>query len=118
MQVAVAAVTALGQHHPLAKLGEVDQQGLVVLGEDLGAARQAEHDIRIEHEAVSRLQAEVVLRGDKFVLVDHSTNGTYVQLESGPLLRLVREELALAGRGRIVPGIDGGVPILFRFTSA
>jgi class 3 adenylate cyclase len=94
---------------------------LFVLGPErprLTIGRQAEHDIRIEHEAVSRLQAEVVLRGDKFVLVDHSTNGTYVQLEHGPMLRLIREELALAGSGRIVAGVDSGPPILFRFASS
>ena len=61
MQVAVAAVAALGQHHPLAELGEVDQQGLVVLGEDLRAARQAQHDVLAG--AAGALAAHAVMAG-------------------------------------------------------
>src|SRR5579883_2282400 len=45
VQVAVAAVTALGEHDPLADLGEVGEQRLVVLLEDLRAARQAQDDV-------------------------------------------------------------------------
>ncbi len=45
MRVAEAAVAALGQHHALADLGEVGEQGLVVLVENLGADRHLEHDI-------------------------------------------------------------------------
>ncbi len=45
MQVAVAAVATLEQHDPLADLGEVGQQRLVVVVEDLRAARQAQHDV-------------------------------------------------------------------------
>ena len=61
MQVAVAAVAALGQHDALADLGEVDQQGLVVLGEDLGAARQAQHDVLAG--AAGALAAHAVMAG-------------------------------------------------------
>ena len=70
--------------------------------------RHAGSDIRIDHEAVSRTHAEISVRGEKFVLVDRSTNGTYVHVDSGPILRIVREELVLAGGGRIVPGVETG----------
>jgi len=76
--------------------------------------RHAERDIHIDHEAVSRHHADVVLRGDRFVLIDRSTNGTYVNLDGGPVLRVVREELTLAGSGRIVPGVEPSPPIVFR----
>jgi class 3 adenylate cyclase len=79
--------------------------------------RHANSDIRIEHEMVSRTHAEVALRGDKFVLVDRSTNGTYVYVDRGPMLRVVREELVLAGGGRIVPGVETSEPILYRVSA-
>lgn len=79
--------------------------------------RQTEHDIRIDHEAVSRHHADIALRGDRFVLVDRSTNGTYIYVEHGPVLRVVREEVALSGNGRIVPGIEPTPPILFRVSA-
>jgi class 3 adenylate cyclase len=75
--------------------------------------RHAGSDIRVEHEAVSRTHAEISLRGEKFVLIDRSTNGTYVHVDNGPILRIVREEIVLAGGGRIVPGIEMAPPIRY-----
>lgn len=75
--------------------------------------RHADSDIRVEHEAVSRTHAEISLRGEKFVLVDCSTNGTYVHVDNGPMLRIVREEIVLTGGGRIVPGVEPEQPIRY-----
>jgi adenylate cyclase len=81
----------------------------VSLGRDVGS------DIRIDRDGVSRHHAEIVLRGDRFILVDRSTNGTYVQADNGPMLRLVREELVLTGAGHIVLGAEETPqPILYR----
>jgi adenylate cyclase len=66
--------------------------------------RTAENDISIDLDVVSRWHAEVSMRGDKFVLVDSSTNGTYVRVENGPLLRVCRDEITLTGKGEIMPG--------------
>lgn len=79
--------------------------------------RHAEHDIHIDHEAVSRHHADVALRGDRFVVVDRSTNGTYIYVDHGPVLRVVREEVALSGSGRIGPGVETTPPIRFRITA-
>jgi hypothetical protein len=76
--------------------------------------RHADSDIRVDHEMVSRTHAEISLRGDKFVLDDRSTNGTYVHIADGPVLRVVREEMVLAGAGRIVPGVEPEAPIVYR----
>lgn len=77
--------------------------------------RDAENDICVEDDAVSRTHAEITLRGDRFMLVDRSTNGTYVYADNGPMLRLVRDELALTGVGRIVLGAEEtSHPILYR----
>jgi hypothetical protein len=51
------------------------------------------------------------MRGDKFLLIDRSTNGTFVQTEGGDTFRVTREELTLAGRGRIFPGSRALTPI-------
>jgi class 3 adenylate cyclase len=76
--------------------------------------RHVANDIHIDHEMVSRVHAEVVLRGDKFMLIDRSSNGTYVYIENGPMLRIVREELVLSGGGRIVAGVETAHPIQYR----
>jgi pSer/pThr/pTyr-binding forkhead associated (FHA) protein len=49
----------------------------------------------------SRHHARVVLRQEKIVLVDQSSNGTFVQLQNGQELLLRREELVLAGRVQV-----------------
>ena len=97
---------------------EIDpRRALLVVGPErprLTIGRHASSDVRVEHEAVSRIHAEIILRGDKFVLIDRSTNGTYVHVDDGPILRIVREELVLAGTGRIVPGVEPPEAIRYR----
>jgi class 3 adenylate cyclase len=70
----------------------------------LSIGRTAENDVSIDLDVVSRWHAEIVMRGDKFVLSDSSTNGTYVRVEGGPFLRVCRDEITLAGSGEILPG--------------
>jgi class 3 adenylate cyclase len=50
---------------------------------------------------ISRRHARIERRGGKFVLVDQSSNGTYVTPAHGPEIRLHREELILHGEGII-----------------
>jgi pSer/pThr/pTyr-binding forkhead associated (FHA) protein len=83
----------------------------------LTIGRQATHDICIDHAAVSRLHAEVVVRGDKFVLADKSTNGTYVYPDTGQTIRLLRDETTLSGQGRIVAGVESEPPIRYRVSA-
>jgi class 3 adenylate cyclase len=52
----------------------------------------------------SRRHAKIELRAGKFVLVDQSTNGTFVTLGAEPEIRLRREEMILHGAGRIAFG--------------
>jgi class 3 adenylate cyclase len=81
----------------------------------ISIGRDPDNDICIDDDAVSRSHAEITLRGDRFMLVDRSTNGTYVDADNGPTLRLVRDELALTGMGRIVLGAEEAPhPILYR----
>lgn len=72
----------------------------------LRIGRDAVNDICIDDAAVSRSHAEIAMRGDRFMLIDRSSNGTCVYANHSPMLRLVRDELALTGTGRITLGRD------------
>jgi len=90
---------------------------LFVLGPERGKltiGRAPDNDITIERDIVSRHHAEIVLRGDIFVLVDRSANGTYVYSEGGNVARISRDETPLSGSGRIHPGSDGTEPIRYQ----
>ena len=85
----------------------------------LTIGRHSDNDIVIGkrgENVVSRNHAEISLHGDKFLLIDRSTNGTYVRVDDGPVLRVAREEVMLAGSGRIVPGREIEPPIIYRVT--
>lgn len=55
----------------------------------------------IETELASRDHCHIEFRRGKYVLIDHSTNGTYVYLDSQSPIYLRREELPLQGQGFI-----------------
>lgn len=58
----------------------------------------------VDRELVSRSHAEIEFRQGKFILVDHSTNGTYLLLENGARFFVRREEFNLHDRGIICLG--------------
>jgi class 3 adenylate cyclase len=66
--------------------------------------RDATCDIVISDHSASRNHGKIERRRDKFVLVDISTNGTYVSFQGEPEFVLKREETMLRGCGRIVFG--------------
>jgi class 3 adenylate cyclase len=65
------------------------------LGRDLAS------DVVIADPRASRSHGRVELRRDKFVLVDQSTNGTYVTFHGEAEFVLKREETFLRNRGRV-----------------
>jgi len=67
----------------------------------VGLGRDAVCDIVVGDRKASRQHASIEKRRDKFVLVDHSSNGTFVAIADEPEVCLRREELMLRGRGRI-----------------
>ncbi|MEO9135918.1 MAG: adenylate/guanylate cyclase domain-containing protein [Casimicrobiaceae bacterium] len=76
----------------------------IVLGEwqaTLALGRDAQNDIVIGDKMASRMHAHIERRRDRFVLIDHSSNGTFLTLEGEPEIPLRREEFVLRGRGRI-----------------
>jgi len=90
----------------------------IELGESrpaLTLGRDPQSDVVISDKMASRLHARIERRRDKFVLVDQSSNGTYVTLEGEKEIVLRREELILRGRGEISFGhgtLAGPVEVL------
>jgi adenylate cyclase len=81
-----------------------------LMGDDniaVAMGRDAQNDIIIADRMASRLHARIERRSGKFVLVDHSSNGTYVTIDGQPQIKLRREELVLRGQGRISFGHAG-----------
>jgi class 3 adenylate cyclase len=72
--------------------------GAVTLG------REATCDIVLDDRKASRQHARIERRRDKFVLVDHSSNGTFVAIPGEAEIALRREELILRLHGLIALG--------------
>lgn len=66
--------------------------------------RDSACDITIDAKFASRSHVNLEFRRGKFVLVDHSTNGTYVKLNDNDEIFIRREELPLLGEGFITLG--------------
>ena len=73
-------------------------KNLVTMGRDQAS------DFVIADRMASRTHAKIELRRDKFVLIDHSANGTYVKVEGDKEIMLRREELIMHGKGVIAFG--------------
>ena len=80
-------VLALGPARPTASLG-----------------RDPASDIVIRDPRASRTHAKIERRRDKFVLVDMSSNGTFVTFQGEAEIALKREEIILRSRGQIAFG--------------
>jgi pSer/pThr/pTyr-binding forkhead associated (FHA) protein len=70
----------------------------VVLGREEGC------DLVVTDDKASRKHCTIERRQDKWVLKDHSTNGTFVTIEGDSEILLQREELTLRKRGWICCG--------------
>ncbi len=72
----------------------------VMLGRDPG------HELSLNSKLASRNHAQIEYSNGKFVLSDHSTNGTFVLTGKGETLHLHRETFLLQGTGQISLGQD------------
>ncbi|PID73442.1 MAG: hypothetical protein CSB33_03470 [Desulfobacterales bacterium] len=66
--------------------------------------RQEHNDLEIIDTRVSRSHARIEFRNGEFYLIDHSTNGTYVEMGKRNGVNLKRSELVLEGSGIIALG--------------
>jgi hypothetical protein len=76
--------TELNATHPLLSIGRLSSCGLI-----------------LHRSSCSRVHAKIERRGDAYVLIDQSTNGTFVQTEGGEEEFVRKRELLLSGRGKI-----------------
>ncbi len=70
----------------------------------LHIGRDQSADLQVADSRASRKHAVIELRGDKFMLVDRSSNGTFVAIEDEKEFLLTREEAVLRSKGRISLG--------------
>jgi hypothetical protein len=66
--------------------------------------RDIANDLPLSSRKASRQHARIEWRRDKFVLFDHSTNGTYVTIEGEPEVLVKHESFVLRGRGLLSIG--------------
>lgn len=66
--------------------------------------RATDCDLIIDADMASRHHAEIVYRKGKFVLIDQSTNGTFVKHQGGKEVYVQAEEVPLTGSGFISLG--------------
>jgi adenylate cyclase len=70
----------------------------------LALGRDAAADLVIKERMASRAHGKIERRLDKFILTDHSANGTFVTIEGDKEIVLRREEFTLRGHGWIAFG--------------
>ncbi len=70
----------------------------------LSIGRDSSCDMTIDSKVASRSHVNLEFRRGKFVLIDHSTNGTYVKFKQQNEIFIRREELPLMGEGYISLG--------------
>ena len=96
--------TELARENRSATLTLQAPDGDLVIGRDLDVVsfgRDADCTVRISHPKASRNHARVEQRRNNFVLVDRSTNGTWVCFDQQAPFRLRLEEAVLRGSGSI-----------------
>ena len=90
-----------------AKLRLMVQGSEVVLSSERPAValgRDASADLVIKERMASRAHGKIERRLDKFILTDHSANGTFITIEGDKEIVLRREEFTLRGHGWIAFG--------------
>jgi pSer/pThr/pTyr-binding forkhead associated (FHA) protein len=65
-------------------------------------------DVLVPEKTASRNHARIERSGLQFVLIDESTNGTYVAMEGHNEVLLRHDRLLLRGRGKIGFGTSTG----------
>ena len=90
-----------------AKLKLLVQGNEVILSAErpsLALGRDASADLVIKERMASRAHGKIERRLDKFILTDHSANGTFITIEGDKEIVLRREEFTLRGHGWIAFG--------------
>jgi len=83
------------------KLSIGGESYIVEAGAILRIGRDAANDIVVTTEHASRIHARIFTREDHFVIVDQSSNGTFLMADGSREVRLRRSEALLGDRGWI-----------------
>lgn len=75
-----------------------EDRGMITIG------RLPANDMVLKYAGVSRMHAKIEHRRGKFVLVDASSNGTYVHMTNRDAVYIKHDEFQLYGEGVISPG--------------
>jgi len=70
----------------------------------ISIGRLPANDLVLKYAGVSRMHAKIEYRRGKFMLVDASSNGTYVHMANRDTVYLKHDELQLYGEGIVCPG--------------
>jgi class 3 adenylate cyclase len=83
----------------------------------IAIGRAEENDVVIRGNLISRIHARIEINRNKFLLIDQSTNGTFVQADGGEESFVRRDSMQLKGEGMIglgkVPESDSAQTIRF-----
>jgi adenylate cyclase len=74
----------------------------------IAMGRSPQSDVVIADALASRQHARIELRNGKFIVIDQSSNGTYVKTGDSPDFALKREEAVLMGEGLLTFGHAAG----------
>jgi class 3 adenylate cyclase len=85
---------------------------------NINLGRADDNDLVVKGNLISRIHARVEMRRGKFVLVDQSTNGTFLQNSRGEETFVRRDTTELAGSGVIGLGrvAKPGTPLAIHYT--
>lgn len=84
---------------------------------NINLGRAEDNDLVVKGNLISRIHARVEMRRGKFVLVDQSTNGTFLQSAGGEEIFVRRDTTELAGSGVIGLGrvAKPGTPLAIHY---
>lgn len=88
-----------------------NRQHVIAIGRDMAC------DLPINSAKVSRSHARIIYRLGNFVLIDTSTNGTYLYPDNGTASRVQKNMIVLSGKGRLGFGLgwEANTPHSFEF---
>jgi class 3 adenylate cyclase len=75
-------------------------------GQSVQLGRDLDHELTVDSKLASRNHAQIEYANGKFVLSDHSTNGTFILTGEDEIVHLHRETFLLQGSGQISLGQD------------
>lgn len=86
--------------------------------QSVSMGRADENDVVIKGNLISRVHARIDATRQRFVLVDESTNGTFVQQDDGEEIYVRRDSAVLQGRGIISMGrvAARGTPLAIEYS--